>query len=43
MGGCLKRGGAGTVCQFKGGGGAWQERGGLFSRGVDTSMHTMTD
>ena len=23
-----------TVCRFKGGGGAWQERGGVFDRGL---------
>ena len=33
-GGCLKRSGAWTVCRFKGGGGAWQERrGGVFEGG----------
>ena len=36
---CLKRGGAWTVCQFKG---AWQERGGVFEGGGgDTPIHTM--
>ena len=39
---CLKRGGGAlTVCRFRGGECLAKKRGGVFLKGVDTSLHTM--